>query len=307
MSDADLRAIDRGETFYKRYGGKLKEAESTVSKLVEHIQETAICLPQTKIPKASKLRVNDDTVKEKSSYDSEGNLITNRVIYLKPGMNLKDIGFKEDTKVEDLNVLVHGLDNESQSAIFNALGQIDSDALLSTSYVNYGKGNYHVFRQQGFVIDAASDDIGAGYYRDFGSGYGKNLKALKEDYIFGNRMNEYRNYMSDCLKRELYLSDEEYKKLYPSISDKSITQLDKENPVVAKAMRNIINNMEEGKRRNGRQYNEILVGRPKIQAVFYQGKKGKFDGLREYEYEELPVFLREYAAKNDIPIIYFGE
>lgn len=305
MSEADLKAVDRGETFYSRYGGKLKDAEANVSKLVDHIQKTAICLPQTKIPKASELRVDGNIVQEEISYDSNGERIRNKVIYLKPNINLKDIGFKEDTKVEDFNVLVHGLDHGEQSAIFNALGQVDSNALLSTSYVNYGKNNYHVFRQQGFILDVAGDDIGAGYYHDFGSGYGKNLNALKKDYIFGTTMNDYRNYMSDCLKKELSISDEEYKKLYPSISDKSITELDKTHPDVAKAIRNVINNMDEGKRKYGRQYNEMLVARPKIQAVFYQGTKGK--GSQKYDYESIPVFLREYAAKNDVPIIYFGE
>lgn len=304
MSEADLKSVARNGSFYNRFGGKLKEAESNVSKYVDHIQKTGICLPQTKLPKASELRVNGNTVQEKISYDSNGNLIKNKVIYLQSGMNLKDIGFKEDTKAEDFNVLVHGLDNGEQSAIFNALGQVDSDALLSTSYVNYGKGNYHVFRQQGFILDVAGDDIGAGYFRDFGSGYGKNLSALKKDYLFGSKT-EFRDYMPNALKKELNISDEEYKKLYTEIADKSITELDKEKPEVANAIRKMINDMEDGKRRHGRSYNEILVARPKIQGVFYQGVREK--DKQEYKYEDIPVFLREYAANNDVPIIYWGK
>ena len=69
--------------------------------------------------------------------------------------------------------------------------------------------------------------------------------------------------------------------------------------MVAQGLRNIINNMEEGKRSHGRQYNEILVTRPKIQAVFCQSVNNNVD--------QIPEFLRKYAEENDVPIIYFGE
>lgn len=68
-------------------------------------------------------------------------------------MDLSQYGFAEGLKATDLNVLVHGLNYENQSVIFQALGQVDADALLSTSYITYNKGNYHVFRTQGFVLD----------------------------------------------------------------------------------------------------------------------------------------------------------
>ena len=45
--------------------------------------------------------------------------------------------------------------------------------------------------------------------------------------------------------------------------------------------------------------NEILITRPKIQAVFYQGEKSNP--------AKIPEFLRSYAAENNLPIIYFGK
>ena len=45
-----------------------------------------------------------------------------------------------------------------------------------------------------------------------------------------------------------------------------------------------------------RNYNEVLVSRPKIQGVFAYNK----------EYGKIPEFLRKYAQDNDLPIIIFG-
>lgn len=295
LVDAGLKSVEDKE--------KLKKAKADINPLIESIQKTGIILPQTKIPKADELKVNNTTVNDVETYNSKGKKIKNRVIKLEPNMNLKDIGFKEDISSEDLNVIVHGLDAEKQSATLQVLGKPDSDALLSASYVNYGKGNYHVFRQYGFILDVASDDINAAYYRDFGSGYGKSLNNLKSDYLFDGYRKEMRNYISDKIKQELNLSDEEYKELYPKISNKSITELEKEFPEVAKAYRNIITNMEEGKRSHGREYNEMLVSRPQIQGIFYQGTT---DGV-EFKIEDVPEFLREYAEEHNVPIIYFGK
>lgn len=295
LVDAGLKSIEEKE--------KLKKAKADINPLIDSIQKTGIILPQTKIPKADELRVNNTTVNDVETYNSKGKKIKNRVIKLEPNMNLKDIGFKEDISSEDLNVIVHGLDAEKQSATLQVLGKPDSDALLSASYVNYGKGNYHVFRQYGFILDVASDDINAAYFKDFGSGYGKSLNNLKSDYLFDGYRKEMRNYISDKIKKELNLSDEEYKELYPKISNKSITELEQEFPDVASAYRNVITNMEEGKRSYGREYNEMLVSRPQIQGIFYQGTTNG----DEFKIENVPEFLREYAEEHNVPIIYFGK
>ena len=89
--------------------------------------------------------------------------INNTVLTLKPHMDLGKIGFSDKIKVEDLNVLAHGLDNKDDFMMFQALCSPKSKALLSTSYVNYGKGNTRLFRTQGFILDVLSSHIQAGY------------------------------------------------------------------------------------------------------------------------------------------------
>ena len=57
--------------------------------------------------------------------------------------------------------------------MFQALGLIDSNALLSTLYIIYSKQNYRAFRPEGFILDVPAANIHAAYWRDFGSGYKK--------------------------------------------------------------------------------------------------------------------------------------
>ena len=303
LAKADTKGVKENGAFFDRFKNVLEEASNKIANLVDNLQKTAIHLPQTKLPKASEIKVDGQNIKEEITTDSKGNTIKNKVIYLKPDMDLGALGFEKGLKSEDLNVIVHALDYDTQSAIFQALGQVDSDALLSASYVNYKKGNYHVFRQQGFILDIASTDIHAGTYKDFGSGCGKDLKTLKADYLFGGIRHDIREFMPDRLKEKLKISDEEYKKLFNEISDKSISELDITHPHVSKAMREIFEEMEIHKRKYNRNYNEWLISRPKIQGIFWEGKKGN----NTYSINDVPEYLRKYAEENNLPIIYFGE
>ena len=159
--------------------------------------------------------------------------------------------------------------------------------------MNYGKGNTRLFRTQGFILDVPSSHIQAGYWRDFGSGCGKNERDLFSTYLFSNI--EQRTYFSNQLKRHLHLSDSEYIKLIEKIEDLSIYELEQQHPNVAKAYRKIIHEAEVSKRTYGRNYNEVLVNNPKVQAIFCYDQSPK----------ELPAYMRRFAQKNNIPIIVF--
>ena len=77
---------------------------------------------------------------------------------------------------------------------------------------------------------------------------------------------------------------------------KSITDIEKSNKKFADVMLEIFKTIHFGERKYNRQYNEILISRPKIQGVFSYGQS----------YENIPLFLRKYAQDNDLPIIMFG-
>lgn len=288
LTQADLKSVKRNEVMYDRLKETLEKAYDNIKPHIYNLQKTAINLPQTKIPKANKLNLNSDYVSE---INSDG--VHNVVLHLKNGTNLKDAGFNSDVSIDDLNVLVHGLDDKDSASMFQALGVINSNAMLSASYINYTKGNWKVFRKQGFVMSVPASDIHAAYWRDFGSGYKKEKADLIKNYLFSN--NEMRNYFSNQLKDELKLGDKEYIDLYRKIEDLPIEELDKKYPDTAKAYRNIFSKMEIQKRGFGRNYNEILVCHPKIQAIFCYDKSP----------ESIPKYLRMYAQKHNIPILSF--
>lgn len=299
LTEADMQAVKRDGKFFAGYSDILKRGEKEVGDYVKQIKESAIHLPQTKLPKASELIVDGDKVKEIITKGADGREIKNKVLYLEPEMDLSKYGFAKGLNSNDLNVLIHALETGQQSTIFQALGQIDSDALLSTSYVNYEQGNFHAFRQQGFILDVDSDDINAGYYRDFGSGYAKTLDILKEKYLFDGSLSNYRKYCSGELKKLLNMDGAEYSKFYEQIKNMSITEIEEKYPDAGAVFKEFFKKMEGGKRAHGRQYNEMLVTRPKIQGVFDYGKSK--------DISKIPEFLRVYAAENDLPIIYFGQ
>ena len=264
-----------------------------IEKCLEFIQKTQIFLPQTKFPKASQIK-GGEVIKDGG--------IKNTVLDLsKCDFKLEKYGFEKGTTKDNLYMLVHGLDRVDQISNFSTFSIIDNEALLSASYIN--PVNHKVFRQQGVILDVHSSDIHAGYYKDFGSGVRKTLERAKSDYIFAERDNgfkrsECRSYIPNLVKQKLHLSDKKYIQLIRKIQNlKSWTEIQKYNPTVASAMKSIFDEMELGKRKYGREYNEILVSRPKIQAVFSYGQ----------EYQNIPTFLKEYAMKNDLPIILLGD
>lgn len=290
LTEADLKAVKKNEAMYVAHCNDLNKESQEITPYVKEIQKNAIYLPQTNLPKVGEINKNSNFVTE---LDADG--IKNTVIHLKQGIDLKEVGFKNAQKPDDLNLLVHALDSEDSATMMQVLGLLSSDALLSSSYINYFKKNWRVFRKQGFVLKVPDSNIHAGYYRDFGSGLKKNKSELIDRYLFDN--NKYRTYFAEQLKSELNLSDKEYIKLYNQIENRSIEELDENFPQVAKAYRSIFDKMDIKKRSMGRNYNEILVSNPAITGIFCYDKTP----------EKIPDYLRKYAQDNDIPILSFED
>ena len=303
FTKADLKSVKRNGYFYEIYKDSLNTVSNKLSTEIKEVKKTAIPLPQTVIPKAGKIVADGVNVKEITTTDQDGKTIKNKIIYLKKGLDLSQYGFAKGVTADNFNVIVHGFDSEYQQVTLDALDLPDKEALLSTSYVFYEKGNYHTFRQQGFIKNIPADNIGAAYYRDFGSGCKKTEQSLIDDYINGGNI-IYRKYFSDLMKKELNLSNAQYIELYSQIKDKPIEQIEKEKPHVAYAIKNIFSKMEIHKRKFQRDYNEVLVGKGETTGIFFVGKDK--DGT-PYKAENIPEFLRKYAQDNDLPIIYFGE
>ena len=276
---------------------EMKILADIIDSYLKKLQETQIFLPQTIIPKASQIK-NGEVL----SKDGISNVIFQINKTDKP---LSSYGFQEGTTLENWQGLVHGLDTEQQLQIFTTFSLIDSEALLSSSYIT--PREYRGFRKQGLILDVNPNDIHAGYFKDFGSGFKKDIDTLKQHYLFpekkqntiwGGNRSQYRTYFPNLIKRKLDYYDSDYLRTIREIQDcKSITDVEEKNKKFAKTILEIFDNIHFGERKYNRQYNEILISRPKIQGVFSYGQK----------YEDIPLFLRKFAQDNDLPIIMFGD
>lgn len=302
LCEADMKAVKKDSTFFEHHKKTLEQMSNLVDRYIKRIHTTQIVLPQTAIPKASQIT---------GGVTKSADGIKNTVIYMdNVGNDLSAYGFAKGTTKENWRGLVHALEEESQMSKFNTFSTIDTEALLSTSYID--TKSYKVFRKQGFILDVNTNDIHAGYCSDFGTGYGKSIELLKSDYLFhGQRKtkglernawrsdrSKYRNYIPDLIKNKMGINDDEYMQLLEKIQGcKSLTDIEKVDKNFAEKLKQVFEEMESRKRSGGRQYNEMLVSRPKIQGVFAYDKP----------YERIPKFLRKYAQENDIPIIIFGK
>jgi len=290
LSEADLKGLQKNNASYELFKDAQKDGNNEVARYIRDLQRTAIPLPQDKLPKASELIADGKVVR-----DANIGGIKNKVIYLDKSMGKGSLPFNKNLDPNDFNVLVHALDSEKNSLIFQRMDEVDSDTLISASYVNLAKGNWKTFRQQGFILDVDSDNIHAAYYKDFGSGLSKNIDRLKLDYLYEGYFKPQRDYISRNIKETLHISDESYKSLYQDIKNKSLTDIRKNYPFVSSAIKKIYMDMQGGEYTYGRNYNEVLVTRPKIQGVFAYDRS----------ITQVPKYLRKYAQDQDIPVIIF--
>ncbi len=290
LSEADLKGMQRKDAAYNMYEKAQREGNNEVARYVRDLQRTAIPLPQNHIPKASEL-VADGNVIRVANIGG----IKNKVIYLTKNMGKGSLPFNKNLDPNDLNFLVHALDSEKNSLIFQRIDEVDNDTLISSSYVNLAKGNWKTFRQQGYILDVDSDNIHAAYFKDYGSGSSKNIDDLKINYLFEGYYKPQRDYISQKIKETLHIDADSYKALYQDIKNKSLNEIREEYPFVSAAIKQIYMEMQGGQYTYGRNYNEVLVTRPRIQGVFAYDRS----------ITQVPRYLRKYAADEDIPIIIF--
>ena len=292
---ADLGAVRCDNSFYLDFKELYDDISSKIKDKVNEIRKTQIFMPQTKIPKASEI---------KNGKIMEADGIKNTVLIAENlSKDLSPYGFEEGCTKENFRTFLHGFDSQSAMINFNAFNIIDSDAILSTSYID--SKSYRVFKQYGFLVDVEHSNIHVGLPYDFGTGRKKDMEFIKNCMIFKRASAAYvrafensREYMSDLIKEKASLTDEEYIEKIKNLKGcKSYSDIEKKDPEFAKILNNAFYDMELRKRSHDRYYNEFLCSNPTVKAIYSYDKK----------YEEIPLFLRKYAADNDLPIIMFGE
>ena len=300
LCEASMKAADKNNSFYKTFKTKFHKMGQIIENYIKSLRKTQIILPQTTVPKASEMK--NATIKR-----ADG--ITNKVIYMdSANNNLCIYGFSPDTTKENFSAIVHALSYEEQLKKLDTITIMDEDALLSTSYIDCK--NHETFKNHGVILDVNSNNIHAGNYYDFGTGYSKSIEMLKFSYLFYGLRKEHctdkmtlkgdktkhRNYIPNLIKQKMNIDDNTYALLIDKLQNcKSISDIEKISPEFAKAFIEAFDEIKQLQKGSRMKYNEILVSKPKIQAVF----------ARDEAFEDIPVFLRKYAQDNDLPIIIF--
>jgi len=339
FTKADLMAVKKDDEFYDKYSDELNPTCMEIKKYIAELQKTRPILPTTKIPNASSIREKVTIIKSDGSTNLKGLYIDKNGLVIIKYNEVEDweaLGFeknsiskgicatdKNNAKINTGNIkfIAHGLETPDQLANFGAFSLPDSDALLSVSYMERPESKYRLFRPQGILLDVNTKYIYGGGETDSGSGCHKNIEQFKKDYVFGGKRESDRRFISNLIKETLDLSDEEYIEFLKNNENKSwneITPVEYQKPLLEAFAK-----MSSKKRHHDREYNEMYVSNPKITAVFAYSMqnspignpveflnstiKEEMTNMEKMSNAERTSFLKEYAIKNDVPFVVFGD
>ncbi|MBQ3641975.1 hypothetical protein II906_08650 [bacterium] len=341
---ADLKAVKEDDSFFEQYENSFNLHSEKIRKDVKSCKCRQPMLPTTKFPSAQTIDnkitcVNSDgSTNIKGVYKDKDGLV---VLKYNEIEDWEEIGFPKGSKSRgikftnndgkevdtgNIKFLVHGLDYPNQLSKIDLFSHVDSDTLLSVSYADCPESEYRFYANQGLILYSDTNNIHAGGALDSGTGRKKTLNDLKED------MEGLENYcfVSSTIKNALNLSNEEYIDFIEQYKDKSIMDIE---PATRDKLIIALTSCKKNIKKYERLYNEFLITNPNPpMAVFaynpdFTQKIGKplhflhKKDLSALEYEiltqlgiknpksteERTGFLREYAIKNNIPCVVFGD
>lgn len=290
LAKADLQAVSRNNKFYEKHHGVFHSAVKDIQTKIDAIKSTRIYIPQTTIPKASKIPVDGDIVRRITTTDYSGNETINVVVDLQDGIDLRKYGFSD----KEAQFLVHLTYDDVSVSLLKTMQTPESKAILSTSLLYKNKLNGYHGRKLGVILAVKPEDIIAAYKDNFGSGCKKDLHHAKEEYFIDKAMSMFREYFSQKLLICLRIDKNKYLKLYEKIKNKSFEELKDEFPNIANILDHLFTEWSIGGGSSNKN-NEILVYQPKVAAIFARNT------------DDVSITLRKYAANNDLPIIVLPE
>lgn len=302
LATSDLEAIGN-EHFSDRMKDNDKAYINDLKELINQIHNRGIILPQTKIPKASEINL-----KPRRIMDTETAKTTlNTVIEINKRTNLEEIGFKKGTTPDNFAVLTHMItkDNKALARDIDFAAMEGNEGVFCTSYVTPNNFMPLGNREYGFVFDVDQNNIGIATNYDIGSGREQTIDKFK-DYLLADKklvhtdpLYQTRIEFSEALKEELqsllHIPPEDYGNLFQQFQNKQdIGDIEKENPLLAKAINNVVNshilsNLNNG---HGLKNNEVIVYAPKPTAI-----------ISKLPAEKIQYELKKYAQDNDLPIL----
>ena len=345
FAHADLKGVNDYFHDEKSYTG-MSYGEFTdfhakkIKEYINELKESQPLLPITQIPSAKTIesaitKVNTDgSTNIQGVYKDKDGLIILQYNKLR-NEDLEEIGFPkgslisgikaktssgEDVNTGNIKFFVHGLDYNHQLAKFNAFSLINSEVLLSVSYAERPESKYTFFKEQGVILDCDTAFIHGGNDSDVCSGSNKFVKDFKEHFILGEKIEESRTFLSDLIKKTLKMGNDDYIEFVKNNKNKSLQEIEPKEyreKLIQAFCKIKSSEIEETK-----DYNEIYISNPKPpMAVFAYAKNYDEKVLNPVKFlnrtqkignetksvRERTEFLREYAIKNNIPFVVFGD
>lgn len=322
---ADLKSVKNNNGFYEKFKSDFEKHCSAVQENIKELKKTQPLLPVTKVPSATRIneaitQVNaDGSTNLKGIYKTEDRLIVIRFNEVENetwhkigfGKDVVSRGIKTLTSIYDevdtgnIHFFVHGLDYENQLSKFDAFNLVDSDAMLSVSYAERPESKMRFFRKQGVILNADTKYVYGGGNTDSGSGCCKSINDFKRNYVFDGFRQSDRNYISQLIKSELGLTDEEYLEFLQENKNKAFDEIEPievRNKLI-KAFAGINSNVRNG----NRSYNEMYLSNPEVVGVFaYPENTNSIIGNTMDFVNNQEDFLKKYAIERDIPMFVFG-
>jgi len=335
---ADLSATKKDDSFLTRFENAFTKYSGKIDELIYGLDKNQIILPVTQFPKSTRIneaitQVNKDgSTNLKGIYKNKDGLIivkyneveneTWEKIGFNKGTVSKGINFQyngQNINTGNIKFLIHGLRYDDQLTKIDAFSDIDSTALLSTSYATRVEEKHNFYRPQGVILNASTKQIHGAYREDAGSGCGKSIDEFIKYYAFDKNKEEVRSLIPNIIKEGLNLSDDEYIEFTRINRNKPLSEIEPKEirDRAIKLFTTLNMDTDFNIWNQEKEYNEIFISNPQIMAVYVCGDKIQDDNPIDYidnatnDYDEYKMqdikldFLKRYALEKDIPMFIF--
>lgn len=223
--------------------------------------------------------------------------------------DLYQYGFSKGVKKDDVRLLVHMVEEESDLSKLKYLADINNAGVLSESLISLDNKRTYCNRRYGVVLSNMPYNVVQMSGSNIGSGTKKDFKYA----ISACQSDSERNNFRDAFLKELNIlgkvSEDEYSEFYLrdliyrnkltqfGINRKyKIGQYEFDSSEIKKALLNVMDDfMNTNKEQDS--HCEFVAYYPKIEAVV--AKEDKLD--------DTPQYLRDYANENNLPIFLIGK
>lgn len=299
FAEADLKGIDKGMSFYYCFGNALSDGfQSPIDEAVKSINQTGQLIHTDKIFNKSNIPTIEHNGEAYRVIDVP-NLTEEQTasIFLtsKPPVGLNYAVYRFNNQDEF---------NEKAQKMIDSSKQFSHNETLPLKYISAENKNGIDGKTFGLCFDIAPENTLGVFDEqdkpDLGSYFQDTLNPNKEYYL------ECRKPLSDSIKQELDLSDEEYFELYSFITKQS--SLDKLFCGQNKADKFV--NIRDKKISYQSISNAIKKSNDKIlseeKAVYVFNPQVSGITANVYDISEIPNSILKIASDNDLPVILLG-